>query len=64
MYADDILTAWYGTCWAPSATRVLDLGSGIGSVGMIAAWRLSGAHLVTGYSLVASAEAEERTAGR
>jgi tRNA1(Val) A37 N6-methylase TrmN6 len=44
---DDLLTAWYGTAWAPSACRVLDLGSGIGSVGMMAAWRLPGAHVVT-----------------
>ena len=44
---DDVLTAWYGTAWAPSAGRVLDLGSGIGSVGMIAAWRLPGASFVT-----------------
>ena len=44
---DDVLTAWYGTTWAPSAARVLDLGSGIGSVGMIAAWRLPGTSLVT-----------------
>ena len=44
---DDVLTAWYGTTWAPSAVSVLDLGSGIGSVGMMAAWRLPGARLVT-----------------
>jgi tRNA1Val (adenine37-N6)-methyltransferase len=44
---DDVLTAWYGTTWAASAGRVLDLGSGIGSVGMIAAWRLRGARFVT-----------------
>ena len=44
---DDVLTAWYGTSWAPRASSVLDLGSGIGSVGMIAAWRLPGAHIVT-----------------
>src|SRR5919108_6215693 len=44
---DDVLTAWYGTTWAPSPARVLDLGSGIGSVGMIAAWRLPGARTVT-----------------
>ena len=43
---DDVLTAWYGTSWVPSAGRVLDLGSGIGSVGMIAAWRLRGARIV------------------
>ena len=44
---DDLLAAWYGTSWAPRATRVLDLGSGIGAVGMIAAWRLPGARFVT-----------------
>ncbi len=44
---DDVLTAWYGTTWCPSARTVLDLGSGIGAVGMIAAWRLPGARLVT-----------------
>ena len=44
---DDILTAWYGTTWCPSARTALDLGSGIGSVGMVAAWRLPGAKFVT-----------------
>ena len=44
---DDVLTAWYGTSWCPTARRVLDLGSGIGTVGMIAAWRLPGAQFVT-----------------
>ena len=44
---DDVLTAWYGTSWAPCAHAVLDLGSGVGSVGMIAAWRLPGARFVT-----------------
>jgi tRNA1(Val) A37 N6-methylase TrmN6 len=44
---DDVLTAWYGTTWAPRASSILDLGSGIGSVGMIAAWRLPGAMVVT-----------------
>ena len=44
---DDILTAWYGTSWCPSAHRVLDLGSGLGTVGMICAWRLAGARFVT-----------------
>jgi tRNA1Val (adenine37-N6)-methyltransferase len=44
---DDLLVAWYGTSWTPSARRVLDLGSGIGTVGMIAAWRLQGAEFVT-----------------
>lgn len=44
---DDVLTAWYGTSWCPTARTVLDLGSGIGTVGMIAAWRLPGAQFVT-----------------
>ncbi len=53
---DDVLTAWYGTTWCPSARKVLDLGSGIGSVGMIAAWRLPGARFVTVEAQVASVE--------
>jgi tRNA1(Val) A37 N6-methylase TrmN6 len=44
---DDVLTAWYGTTWCPTARTVLELGSGIGTVGMIAAWRLPGAKFVT-----------------
>ena len=44
---DDVVTAWYGTSWCPSARAVLDLGSGLGTVGMIAAWRLPGARFVT-----------------
>ena len=44
---DDILTAWYGTAWCPTARTALDLGSGIGTVGMICAWRLPGATFVT-----------------
>jgi len=44
---DDVLTAWYGSSWCPSAHTVLDLGSGIGAVGLIAAWRLPGARFVT-----------------
>jgi tRNA1(Val) A37 N6-methylase TrmN6 len=44
---DDVVTAWYGTSWCPTASTALDLGSGIGSVGMIAAWRLPGARFVT-----------------
>ena len=44
---DDVLVAWYGTTCAPTALHVLDLGSGIGSVGMVAAWRLPGARFVT-----------------
>jgi tRNA1Val (adenine37-N6)-methyltransferase len=44
---DDILTAWYGTSWCPTARTALDLGSGIGTVGMICAWRLPGARIIT-----------------
>jgi tRNA1(Val) A37 N6-methylase TrmN6 len=44
---DDLLCAWYGTSWAPSVARALDLGSGIGTVAMVAAWRLRGARFVT-----------------
>jgi len=44
---DDILAAWYGTSWCPTARTALDLGSGIGTVGMICAWRMPGAIFVT-----------------
>src|SRR3954463_11977431 len=44
---DDILTAWYGTTWAPTVRNALDLGSGIGTVAMIAGWRLPAARFVT-----------------
>jgi tRNA1(Val) A37 N6-methylase TrmN6 len=44
---DDVLTAWYGTQWAPRVERAADLGSGIGSVAMFAAWRLPAAQFVT-----------------
>jgi tRNA1Val (adenine37-N6)-methyltransferase len=44
---DDILTAWYGTSWCPTARTALDLGSGIGTVGMISAWRMPGARFVS-----------------
>ncbi|MGZ4971672.1 MAG: tRNA1(Val) (adenine(37)-N6)-methyltransferase, partial [Limisphaerales bacterium] len=37
----------YGTTWCPTARTVLDLGSGIGTVAMIAAWRLPAARFVT-----------------
>lgn len=44
---DDVLTAWYGTTCAPRVERYCDLGSGIGSVALIVAWRLAGASVVT-----------------
>ncbi len=40
---DDMLTAWFGTVCCPRPGRIADLGSGIGSVGLAAAWRCSGA---------------------
>jgi tRNA1(Val) A37 N6-methylase TrmN6 len=36
---DDLLTGWYAGEIVPGATRLLDLGAGIGSVGLIALWR-------------------------
>ena len=45
--SDDLLTAWFGTTMCPQARRIADLGSGIGSVGMTAAWRCPGAQVVT-----------------
>lgn len=44
---DDILTAWYGTAWCPTVGSILDLGSGIGTLSTIAAWRCPGAKLLT-----------------
>ncbi len=44
---DDLVTAWYGTSWAPRAGRIADLGSGIGSVALMAAWRCPGAEVHT-----------------
>jgi tRNA1Val (adenine37-N6)-methyltransferase len=44
---DDVLTAWYATQWAPRVARAADLGSGIGSVALICAWRLPGATFCT-----------------
>ena len=44
---DDVLTAWYATQWAPRVSRAADLGSGIGSVALICAWRLPAATFCT-----------------
>jgi tRNA1Val (adenine37-N6)-methyltransferase len=43
---DDLLTGWYAVEVVPDARRILDLGSGIGSVGLIALWRSPRATLV------------------
>ena len=51
---DDLVTAWYGTTWCPSPGRIADLGSGIGSVALMAAWRCPGA-------VVHTVEAQEQS---
>jgi tRNA1Val (adenine37-N6)-methyltransferase len=38
---DDALTAWYALQKCPGATRYLDLGAGLGTVGMIVLWGLA-----------------------
>ena len=38
--ADDLLTAWTAVRANPAARQVLDLGAGIGSVGLLALWKL------------------------
>ncbi len=43
---DDLLTGWYAAEIQPGAQRLLDLGAGIGGVGLIALWRSPGATLV------------------
>jgi tRNA1(Val) A37 N6-methylase TrmN6 len=51
---DDVLVAWFATTHAVRSERVLDLGSGIGSVAQITAWRLPFARFTT-------VEAQERS---
>ena len=43
---DDLLTGWYAVEVASDARRILDLGAGLGSVGLIALWRSPAATLV------------------
>jgi tRNA1(Val) A37 N6-methylase TrmN6 len=45
--ADDLLTAWMASEAAPRAARQLDLGAGIGSVGLLSLWRLSATATLT-----------------
>lgn len=42
---DDLLTGWYATEQVRNPLRVLDLGSGIGSVGLLVLWRSPAATL-------------------
>lgn len=39
--ADDLLTAWAAAQAHPQAQRLLDLGAGIGSVGLLTLWKLA-----------------------
>lgn len=43
---DDVLVAWYGSSWCPCGRSILDLGSGVGTIGIMVAWRLAGARVV------------------
>ncbi|MGE3540054.1 MAG: tRNA1(Val) (adenine(37)-N6)-methyltransferase [Candidatus Tectimicrobiota bacterium] len=44
--ADDLLTAWVAARAQPQASQLLDLGAGIGSVGLLTLWKLAtAAHL-------------------
>ena len=38
--ADDLLTAWTAVRANPAARQVLDLGAGIGSIGLLTLWKL------------------------
>lgn len=43
---DDLMSGWYAAEIVPAAQRILDLGSGIGGVGLIALWRSPEASLL------------------
>jgi tRNA1(Val) A37 N6-methylase TrmN6 len=45
--ADDLLTAWAAVRAKPAACRLLDLGAGIGAVGLLALWKLPTAEHLT-----------------
>ena len=59
---DDVLTAWFGSVTCPTARRIADLGSGIGSVGLAAAWRCPGAVLHTVEAQAISARLARKSA--
>jgi len=44
---DDVLVAWYATQNSPQSNSILDLGSGIGSVGLMVSWRKPRTRVVT-----------------
>ena len=45
--SDDLLTAWLAWTVAPDARRLLDLGSGIGSVGLLTLWKMAAESTLT-----------------
>lgn len=59
---DDVLTGWYASSWAPRVDRAADIGSGIGSVAFVVAWRLPGARFVTVEAQEMSWQLARRTA--
>ncbi len=59
---DDVLTAWFGSVCCPTARRIADLGSGIGSVGLSVAWRCPGARLHTVEAQAMSARLARKSA--
>lgn len=67
---DDVMTGWYAAEVVPHAARILDLGSGIGGVGLIALWRSPDASLVAieaqevSYALLAGNVARNGLASR
>jgi len=59
--ADDLLTAWVAAEAAPGARRLLDLGAGIGSVGLMTLWRMDPAATLV---MVEAQEVSHRLARR
>ncbi len=58
---DDRLTAWRAVAHRPQARRYLDMGSGVGTVGLTALWHLPRAHLTAVEAQVVSHELFLRT---
>lgn len=61
---DDVLVAYEGASARPDARRVLDLGSGIGSVALMLAWKLPEAQLTTIEAQAISLTLQERNLAR
>ena len=58
---DDVLTAWYGTSWCPSARTVLDLGSGGGFDCFLAARQVGDSGHVIGVDMTPAMVTKART---